>query len=429
MRWTLALLASLAVLVILGPGALAAQQEATVEVSLDEAVRRALQVQPAMVQAQGDRRAASADKRAAFGAYLPTVTTSWSASRSNVSRIDGTTGQPVAPEYTHTAGINASILLFDALGRYSNARATSAQLHAADAGYVSERFQVTLQTKQVFYGALAAEALVAVSQAQVRRAEQQLQIAIEKLRAGSATRSDSLRSTVEYGNARLDLLNAIANHATAQANLGRQVGLDVPVRAAVSDTALPAFPDTLELRAAALDNAPLVQETEATARAARANVWGPRSSYFPSVSLTYSDNLQGSATRPTDRTYNWRFGLSWTIFNGFNRESQNVAASATRDVAEARAQDARRQVNAQLTQQMAALGTTWAQIDIAGSNLAAAREDLRVQQERYRVGASTILDLLVSQAALTNAEVNLIQTKFNYVIARAQLEATVGRTL
>ena len=85
--------------------------------------------------------------------------------------------------------------------------------------------------------------------------------------------------------------------------------------------------------------------------------------------------------------------------------------------------------NAQLTEQLAALATAFEQIDIARSNLAAATEDLRVQSERYRVGASTILDLLTSQAALTQAEVNLVQTRFDYVIALAQLEALVGRTL
>ena len=52
-----------------------------------------------------------------------------------------------------------------------------------------------------------------------------------------------------------------------------------------------------------------------------------------------------------------------------------------------------------------------------------------MQNERYRVGAATILDLLTSQAALTQAEVNGIQTRFNYLIARSTLEATVGRTL
>jgi outer membrane protein TolC len=106
-----------------------------------------------------------------------------------------------------------------------------------------------------------------------------------------------------------------------------------------------------------------------------------------------------------------------------------VTASVNRDVAEARAADTRRQVSALLTQQLAVLGTAFEQIDIADANVAAAQEDLRVQNERYRVGAATILDLLTSQAALTQAQVSRIQTRFNYLIARSQLEATVGRTL
>jgi len=72
---------------------------------------------------------------------------------------------------------------------------------------------------------------VRVAESQVRRARQQLQISIDKLHAGSATRSDSLRSTVDYGNARIVLLQAKANLATAQANLGRQIGIDQSVRA------------------------------------------------------------------------------------------------------------------------------------------------------------------------------------------------------
>ncbi|PYO74307.1 MAG: hypothetical protein DMD64_04295 [Gemmatimonadetes bacterium] len=86
-------------------------------------------------------------------------------------------------------------------------------------------------------------------------------------------------------------------------------------------------------------------------------------------------------------------------------------------------------VNALITQNLAALSTAVEQINIAKDNLAAATEDLRVQNERYRVGAATILDLLTSQAALTQAEVNVVQTRFNSLIARAQVEAVVGRTL
>ena len=417
--------------VLAAPTGLAAQQ---VEVTLDEAVRRALEVQPAMVQARGDQRTAASGKRQALGAFLPTVTTNWSASRSNVGRIDGTTGQPVPPEYSHTVGLSANVELFDGLRRYNGLRAAAATQDAADAGYVSQRFTVIQQTKQAFYTALANEALVTVAEAQVRRAQQQLQIAVEKLRAGSATRSDSLRSTVEYGNAQLSLLRARANLATARADLGRQIGVDAPVRAA-ADSALPLFPDTTGLRAEAVGSAPTVLQTAAQARAAQAQVWSARSQYVPSLTVSYNDNHQGLGWPrffgfgTYRETYSWRFGVSWTLFNGFSRENQQVSAAVQRDVAQARAEDSRLQLNAQLTQQMAALGTAFEQITISRANVAAATEDLRVQQERYRVGASTILDLLTSQAALTNAEVSLVQSQFDYQLARAQLEALVGRTL
>src|SRR5437899_2164813 len=227
--------------------------------------------------------------------------------------------------------------------------------------------------------------------------------------------------------------------SAARANTGRidQItGRPVP---AVPDTTMPAMPDTAELRRLTIAEFPAVEQAEAQATAARAQIWSARSQYWPTVTVSYSNNRQGTETLngPPNfpffgnypETFQWRFALSWPILNGFIREANQVTASVNRDMAEARAADARRQANAQLTQQMAVLATAFEQISIADDNIAAAREDLRVQNERYRVGAATILDLLTSQAALTQAEVNGIQTRFNYLIARSTLEATVGRTL
>ncbi|MGH7607252.1 MAG: TolC family protein, partial [Gemmatimonadales bacterium] len=251
--------------------------------------------------------------------------------------------------------------------------------------------------------------------------------------AGSATRSDSLRSTVDYGNARIALLEARADLATAQANLGRQIGQDRPVRA-VPDTVLPPLPDTSTVRATALEGAPQVEQAEARARAAGSQLTATRWRYFPSLNVSYSNN-QNSLDPPWrglgaySEQFSWRFGLSWTLFDGFARERDQVNAATARDVAEANAADARRGVNAQLTQQLAALATAYEKIEIQLATVAAATEDLRVQNERYRVGAATILDLLTSQTALTQAEVSLVQARFDYLIARAQVEAVVGRTL
>lgn len=431
MRWVMGVFSLTMTLPVQAQQAPAPQH---LEVTLTEAIQRALLVQPAMVQAIGADRSAGASRRSAFGAYLPTVSVNASTSKGNTGRTDTQTGQFIPPVRSYSGGISANLELFDGFRRIANLRGASANAAAADAGLVNQRFQVTLATKQAFYNALATEDLVRVAESQVRRAQQQLQISVEKLRAGSATRSDSLRSTVDYGNARIALLQAQANLATAQATLGRQIGVAQPVRA-VPDSTLPDLPDTAALRAYSLDDAPQVQQTEAQAVAARAQVWAARAQYLPSLSVSYSDNRQGTTSPqlPTfsnlPDSYRWSFGVSWPLLNGFVREQNQVTASVARDNAEAVAADTRRQVNAQLTQQIAAMTTAFAKIDIARANVAAATEDLRVQNERYRVGAATILDLLTSQTALTTAEGNLVQARFDYLIARAQVEALVGRTL
>jgi outer membrane protein TolC len=190
-----------------------------------------------------------------------------------------------------------------------------------------------------------------------------------------------------------------------------------------------------------LDGSPQVRQADAQASAARAQVSAARAEYWPTLSASYSnsyasvDTLGRFAVQPwlTTQSYvnSWglRFSLSWTLFNGFTREADQVSAAVQRDVADAHAADLRRQVNALYTQQVSDLFTADAQIGITAANVAAAAEALRVQQERYRLGAATLLDLLTAEANLTQAEVNQVQARYTYLIARAQLEALVGRSL
>ena len=58
-----------------------------------------------------------------------------------------------------------------------------------------------------------------------------------------------------------------------------------------------------------------------------------------------------------------------------------------------------------------------------------AGEDLRVIQARYRAGIATILDVFTSQTALIQAELDLVSARFTYQVARASLEALLGRDL
>jgi outer membrane protein TolC len=408
-------------------------QPARLQVSLAEAARRALDVQPAMVRARGDATNAGWQKRGALGAFLPTVLFNSSAFRQNTeSNVNGFLAS--AGTYQFNTGLSASVDLFTGFRRLANYRNADATQDAADAGVMNQRFQVTAATAQFFYTSLANEELVRVAEAQLERANEELQISVNKFQAGAATRSDTLTATVDLGNARLALLQAQANLATAQANLARQIGVDGVVRAK-PDSQLPAIPDTTELRTAALRQAPVVVQAAAQERATAATLWSSRSQYLPKLTASYNTLSQGlnepwqgfdGGNRNLNRL---TLALSWTLFDGFQREKTAAQNSVDLDIARAQTADTRRLLGAQLTQQLAALFTANAQIGITGANVAAATEARRVTQERYRLGAGTLLDLLTAEANLTQAEVNQVQARYNYLIARAQVEALVGHAL
>lgn len=73
--------------------------------------------------------------------------------------------------------------------------------------------------------------------------------------------------------------------------------------------------------------------------------------------------------------------------------------------------------------------TSRAGIDLALIGVAAAAENYRVQGARYREGATTILDLLEAQVALSEAQAALIQARYSSRLALAQIEALLGRRI
>jgi outer membrane protein len=248
--------------------------------------------------------------------------------------------------------------------------------------------------------------------------------------------SDSLRSVIQVGNARLALLTARNNVRESSAALSRLVATPYLVTAVPSDTlALPIVPvDSAALRQLA-EQGPLVRQAEANHRAARAGVRAARAGYLPSVDLSYRrsgsgfDSYYGLGGGSLAYANTWSLGLSLPVFNNFAREDQVVRADVQEDVAEAQLRDARLLARQNLIQQLGALRTAEERIRIQQASVDAAQEDLRVQQQRYNLGASTLLDLLTSQTTLNNARAALIQARQDYRVARAQIEAIIGQDL
>jgi outer membrane protein TolC len=424
----------LILLLCLAPAGMRAQTPA---VTLDEAIRLAQQAQPSVVQARGTAHNAQAQVRAAKGAYLPNLNASTSGSRDYSERpTTNSSSGSVQSGSTNNLnfGMNASVDLFTGFKRGADSRAAKATRTAADASLTDAESQAALTATQQFFDALSAQQLVRVREASVAQAEEQLKLSIAKLHVGSATRSDSLRSLVNLGTAQLALVSAQSSVAASQATLGRTLGLDGRV-AATDDTLFYSFAivvDTAELQQEALAHSPAAQAAEASAAAARAQVASAKSAYWPTLALSGSANWSGSNNTNDYQLFARRsvsLGLSWPIFNRFVREQNIVTRVSSADAAEATAADTRRQVLASVTTQAAALEAARVRIDISRTSVEAATEDLRVVQERYRVGAATILDVLTSQAALAQAQVDAVTARFDYLKAKAQIEALIGRHL
>jgi outer membrane protein TolC len=176
-----------------------------------------------------------------------------------------------------------------------------------------------------------------------------------------------------------------------------------------------------------------VQEAEASRRAARAALHIVWAGYLPSLSASYSRGGSGTADHFTltgaDLSYSGalRLAVSMPVFDQFQRASQSAAARAALDDADAQWRDARLAALESLTQWLGALRAADERVELQTATLAAADEDLREHQEQYNVGSTSLLDVMTSRTTLDQARHDLIQARFDRRIARAQLEALLGR--
>ena len=131
-------------------------------ITLEEAIQLSERVQPDMVRATGAVATAAAQRRNAWGAYLPTLTASSSASdffSEGASRVDPVTGQLLSGNTTNrslSTSLQASVDLFTGFRRGAQNRAARAGQTAAEASLVDARFQQALTTTNQFFDALAA---------------------------------------------------------------------------------------------------------------------------------------------------------------------------------------------------------------------------------------------------------------------------------
>jgi outer membrane protein TolC len=428
----LAALATLPALALATPALATAQvpSDSVPLVTLSEARRRAASVDAGAIAARGAVEAAAWERRAALTDLLtPTVTAGASYTHFSDPFINFGTFN-VTPNAT-SATLEARYALLG-MGKIGELKRARASLESAEASETAARFRTSLATDAAYFAVLADRELARVAADRLRRAQEQFGVARVRVLAGEAIAPDSLQLLLEVNRARLETLRRDSALATSRLRLGRQIGLPGPAEAAPIDTAapppLPMSEDeaVAELRA----QGPELVAARAAERQADAVVSAQREGYLPEIVLSamrgaYDEKLFPSALMRSQ----FSVAVSLPIWNGGRRELDVARARVQRNVARAERQERERGAAESIAQAYHGHRTARAGIELALVGVAVSTENYRVQRARYREGATTILDLLEAQVALSEAEAALVQSRYAARLALARIEALLGRRI
>ena len=419
------------------PAAAFSQQIEPRAIALDEAVRLAQQNSPITVQARNSLRLGRANMTNALAQFLPNFGVSASAGNTSGSNyVQGKLTPYQGDPWNYGKGYGANLVVLDGGQRWFTYRAAQATQEANAENDILQRFTVALGVKQQYYAVLAARETEAAADRQLEQAEQGLRVTSARVRAGAAIHSDSLRSAIAVGTARLAIINARNSLRVANALLTRLVASPAAVTAVASDTSdVPRMDADSAMIERLANDGPLVRQSAALLVASKSARHAALTPYLPTVSAFYQYSY-----RTNSPTFDWGggrgspgtgygFSINFTLFNNYNRELSLVTANITQDNAEASARDARLASRASLAQYLGDFRTAQQTIELQLLQIAAAEDDLRAQQQRYTLGSSSLLDVLTSQTVLDNARTSLINARLLARTAKAQLEALVGREL
>jgi outer membrane protein len=438
------------VAILMAQGALLSAQ--TKVLTLDQAIQTALVQNINVAQAQNNVAAAQSGVLAATGSYLPTLSANagWTRSQNDrpgdqpvyvngVPVQSGTSGRTVANNYS--AGLSAGYTIFNGFSREGQSTRASSTAISAEQTSARTRQSVVFQVQSGYLNVLRNEQLVGVNEENLKRDVQQLDRITESNRVGALSIADVYRQQSQVAADELAVITAQNNYDKSKADLLALIGLNVNEDYKVADPtiSLQITKDELDSTAAAYQNIADLNQRAVAARpdylsateqltASEAGVRVARSGYWPSIAAFagYGVASPQMETVTKYRNLNWGIQLRWNLFDAFQTNQNIQSAIATQRDAEISLVQAQRNINVDVKKALLDLEAARKQYDVTQKGLVSASEDRKIAEERYNLGAGTLLDLMVANAGLVNAQANQVNAVYNYVTAKRNVEYSVG---
>lgn len=417
--------------------------------SLDRALRLALQNSPELSAARARLSGEQAGRWADWGAFLPEVTASADFDRTSATRVtfQGEDGRyREAPEplsFTRksaTQQLRFDWTLLEGGRRILDFREGEARVEAARHRLTVNERSVVGQVKRAYFDALEQQRLLDVARRQLEARREELEITRRRVEAGVATRTDSLGARGEVGRARLAVLDARDLAERGRRNLRRVMGLRRDGEEAFGSLrGMEELPDAdaldrERLVRKAVTTDPEIRALEADARAASAASTAAWTRYVPEVRASYahvrSENGAAGARflnlDPSDSFRQLGITVSWNLFQGFDRRERTGRARAELDEARAERTKRRLEIEKQIGDLLSELRRRSDRLEVLEQNFDLARERLELARESYVAGIRTFDDLQVFIDEDREAEEQLTRERYRYLSLWADLEEQVG---
>ena len=423
-----------AVVLVLSTGARA--QTLTVE----DAVRRALELSPSLRALKERREAAGDQARAVRGQLLPGLAAQeqfqhYGGPFSVALSIPGFPVTPSLPERdqnTNTFVVAARQPVLGLLRLSQDYAAAGRAEEAVDAQVAAAERALVEQVQTNYLRLFEARAARSVAQTSQRQLEEQLVVANARVKAGVLTSADVLRVDVARANMQQQELQARVQESAAKTLLSAL--LDLPADAqvdfaepvALEEAGARAAPSLAQASREAQERRPELTQATRQAESSEAQARSRLFSLLPEVDAEAAYvRVDGQALAERESAYiglraSWPFWL-WGAHWYAHRAAAHQAESARLSV-----DDARRQVRVEVSGRVDQLEAATAAIDVAKKALESAEEAFRVTTELVKAGSGTTTDLLDAQSALTQAKLNLVRSRYQQALARVQLDRATG---
>jgi len=300
--------------------------------------------------------------------------------------------------------------------------------------------EVIFQTINLYYAIVEAEQVLKVREEDVKQQQKNLETIEERNRLGSVTKADVYQQQVQLGNAELQLIQQKNLLETAKSNLLFYLGLDVLQNYQYSDsfsereikildTDINTDYDRLsELVKQALNNRRDYLAQKLTLDSYYDNLTIARSGHLPSLTgrVGYGTDAATPNNLFKDHSFSAGLTLSIPLFSGFSTHNLIQGAEVDALNYELQVKDSERMIKQEIQKSFLDLEAAKKGLLVTQKNVSAAEENLKIEQEKYNLGAGKLLDVLIANTSYQNAKTNYINSQFNYIKLSEELKYNLG---